>query len=396
MRTTGFVLALALVPSATIQGQQPNSAPASLTVNAFDHGAGGSGPVTIQLANGGSLLATVSGAVGQPFLLATGQVVTGPGTALPPYGIVDLSSYVIVIDGFAPTQFIDLFAFVGATGQWQLAGTVSPTMSSFGLQGAVGDPGSAGGITLTAATDATVSNLTTLGHTYTEQVLGDDVTLTYHHQGLGFPFYGTIYNATHIDTNAYVSFGSITPSQPTATPSTLTGGPPLIAPYWSDMHMSSTVASTAGFTTTAPASIVVTETDNGNGDLDLQIEWRWATEAAGPSVRWDFGVCMRSSGEIQMLFGSDLPGGWMPSQSFSNAIVGISPGHGLSTAAPQTLLGAGGVVPVVGGPNDAIFEHFATPPFPLTNFFVPGASGQVMTFTPLGGPLGTSYQLSQQ
>jgi len=157
------------------------------------------------------------------------------------------------------------------------------------------------------------------------------------------------------------------------------------------MHMSSTVASSAGFTSGSPATIEVSETDNGGGDVDLVIEWRWAVEAAGPAVRWDFGVSMDSAGDVGMFFG------WLPGQSNCVALVGIGPGYGLSNAPSTTLLDPNGVVPITGGTNEAIFEYFPNPPFPLHNFAAVSSQSQSMTFRPNGPPgaESTSYQLLQ-
>lgn len=391
------IKALAVVIlAASSAAQQPNGATAGLTVNGFDHGPGLTGPVNVQVVTGGALVVDVAGGGGQPFALGVGTVAI-PGTSFGGFGLIDLApGFQVVLNGISPTQFLDFFAVADASGRWTLNASVGSAFSGTGVQAAVADPTNPAGATTTAASDVTVGALP-LTTVYSEAVLGDDVTLTYFHQALAFPFYGTTYTATHIDTNGYIAFGAITPSQPTATPGNLTAGPPIIAPYWSDMHMSSTVASTFGFTTPVPASVIVSEQDTPGGGHELQIEWRWATEAAGPVVRWDFGARLNDQGCIEMLFGADLLGGWIPPSSNSVAIVGVGPGGGLSTASSIDLISGAGVnAQVASNPFDALFEFFPSPPFPLQEFLVPGATGQFLAFAPLAGPLDTTYQVFQQ
>jgi hypothetical protein len=244
--------------------------------------------------------------------------------------------------------------------------------------------------------------LGTITTTFPETQLGDDVTVTYFHQALSFPFYGSAYGRTNIDTNGYIAFGNPVDSQWLTAIAPFSAGPPRIAPYWSDLHMSSTVQSAFGFVSVAPASIVVTEANLG-GIITLQIDWLAATEATlppgtgmgTPGNRCDFRVTLDALGTINFRYGSGLGAGMqMPGSGQINTIVGITPGGNLGMNMTSRDLVVGGAVSpfLAASPFDSIFEYLpAAPPFSVDFIGPPnGVSFQPSSLTP---PLNTIYQL---
>jgi hypothetical protein len=361
-----LVLALAAGPLAAQQANTPN---ATLTFNLQNHPAAGTGPIATTVAPGGAFVIGLSG-LPLSRLILVGSAPNLPGIPIPPFGILDVVfPFTVILDGFQPQTFFDFFARTSGSGNFELAGAFDPTFPStlLGVQAALEDPTAPGGGRLTAAAAVTVSPLTTVTVTFPESQLGDDVTVTYFHQALRFPFYGTAYGRTNIDTNGYLSFGPQVPSQWFVTAPAFLSGPPRIAPYWSDLHMSSTVPSAFGFVSVAPASIVVTESNAGGGTVVLQVDWLFATEATlppgvgmgTPGNRFDFRVQLDSAGTIVCTYGPGLGAGFqIPATGQVQSIVGISAGmnRGTNTAARDLVVG-GSVSPFATiAPYDPIFE----------------------------------------
>ena len=403
MSRSKLVLATWLIFAGLIYGQQANTANASLTLNDQNHPVGSTGPIAINVSPGGAFQLRISGLPFQRFLLA-GSTVTAPGTMIAPYGILDITfPFETIFDGFVPVNIFDFFALTNSSGQYVLSGALSPSFPSLplGIQAAVADPSAPGGGRLTAALSITTIPLVTQTTTYPQTMLGDDVTVTYYHQALQFPFYGNVYGRTNIDTNGYLSFGPPTASEWLAGTPQFLAGPPRVAPYWSDLHMSTLVASAFGFISVAPASIVVTESNNGSV-VSLQVDWLFATEAAvppgtgmmTPGTRLDFRTTIDSTGRINMIYGPNIgPGAMMTGTGQVISVVGIGPGGGLSPAvASRDLVVNGSVTPFTAATaGDAIFETL-NPPFGVD--FLNLTMG--MNFMPMGTvpPLSQTYMVN--
>ena len=362
----------------------------------------GTGPIPVTVTAGGAFTLDVRGTGLQPFLMA-GSTVTAPGFNLGTAGLLDIGfptpTFNVILDGFAPAKPLDYFARTTGSGSFSISGIMAPgtSLMNFAIQVAVGDPSNAAGYLMTAASDITVAPFTMTSQTFNEGVLGDNVNVTYFHNALSFPFYGTSYGRTFIDTNGYVSFGSPRPSDFSASGNELLAGSPTIAPLWTDLHMHSTVMSQFGNVSPGPASITVTETALMGGGVEMQITWNNATESAGTAAQVDFGLRVDDSGTIRCLYGPDVMGA-LPGMLNIATVVGISPGGNLSTnTASQTLLTLAGVTAATAAaPNDAIFQQFA-PPFATGIFLFPGAQmpPQSLAFQPLGatGALAQTYSV---
>lgn len=388
------LVVLALAPGVA-PSQQPNSANGTMTVNFQNHPAGGAGPINVSVANGGSVVVTISGLPLQRLILAAGTV-TNPGASIPPYGLLDIVfPFSILLNGFAPANVLGAFAFTNSTGRFEIAGAATVTSpANFGLQGGVADPAAPGGLVLTAATNVSVGAFTSSAVTFNESQLGDDVTVVYYHQALAFPFYGNLYGRSYVDTNGYIAFGTPFTSQWLANIADFRNAEPRVAPYWSDLHMQSVTPSTFGILSQAPASIACTETLIA-GIATLQIDWLYATEAAiagagNPPVagnRYDFRCTMDALGVITFRYGSALGTGLsVPASGNTLAVCGITSGRGLSVnAASQNLVNAGAVVGATAtSPNDAIFELFNPQPTAFVIDLVAPPTG--INFQATGGP----------
>lgn len=354
-----------------LAAQQPNSASARLRANFLDHPVGGTGPVPVAAVPGGSFVITLNGSPLQRFILAAAPVIT-PGVNIGPLGILDIFfPFEVLLDGFnpSPTSPLSYFAATGPTGVYQISSATSFTASgTFGLQAGIADPANPAGGALSAAAQITFAPLTTMTTTIPESQLGDDVTVTYFHQALAFPFYGSTYGRTNIDTNGYVAFGPAFASEWLATTNAFLTSGPRLAPFWSDLHLSSTVQSTFGVVSQSPASIVVTESQPSPGFVQIQVDWLFATEAAvagvtggGTGNRYDFRCTYDSIGSISFRYGPGLGVGFtLPALGNTISYCGITSGGGLSAnTASRDLVVGGAVSPfTAGAANDAIFERF--------------------------------------
>jgi Tol biopolymer transport system component len=130
--------------------QQSNSAAAALRING--RAGDGYGGISAQdLVPGSAATIAVSGAPWQPVMLLAGPALD-PGTSLAPFGILNLTPSLILMNGFDPSGF-GYFATTGSTGTLTVVGHLSlatPIGYEIAFQAAVGTT-LAPGIALSAA-----------------------------------------------------------------------------------------------------------------------------------------------------------------------------------------------------------------------------------------------------
>ena len=218
--------------SALALGQQPNTPAASMTVDGVS---GPPYPIATSVRTNTTATVAVSGAAGAPFIIALSATgIAQPGAALTGGGLVDLP--------LVPAPVIAVQAALDASGTSQLSVLVPPPGTppagipighQEALQGAVSDPLSPAGFTLTALTQVSVIQ----GPIVVNLALGSDgvasINLAPH--GFSIPFYGTSYNQIWVCVNGFLTFGS---PDSDFSPTVLefnTGAPP-IAAFWSDLE----------------------------------------------------------------------------------------------------------------------------------------------------------------
>ena len=165
MSTSRLLLPILLLGCASIAAQQPNTPQASMTINCL---VGPPYPLIGAFLYGGTVsLLEVSGAPNAPLLVAVSPQLTVLATPIPG-GIVDIDisdpgAVGMLLDGFvsAPGQHV-----TGPSGlfveDFPVAQTVTVNTSA-ALQGAVSDPSSPAGYSLTAATSVLETSLRALG-----------------------------------------------------------------------------------------------------------------------------------------------------------------------------------------------------------------------------------------
>jgi hypothetical protein len=152
------------VVAAVAGAQQPNTGTASAVWGGVD---GPPWPISVAVPTVGTLSFVVSGVPNQPFTLVQAPAGLTPGFWNTPYGLVDMNlsgGFVFVVDGIAGNSFLDNFANTGSTGtsSWNL--NLSGMSAGYlgGLQVLIGDPSAPSGYRLTAATQITVHQFSTV------------------------------------------------------------------------------------------------------------------------------------------------------------------------------------------------------------------------------------------
>jgi len=385
-RLMGTIALFACVAAA----QQANSANHSMTINGVD---GSPFPILLNVRT--SLPATFiwTGLANQPFALYQGT--THAGTLTTPYGIVDLFMNPLpskILDGFQNPLFR-----TDASGSGSMVVQVPPVGNPpsgvlvgllLGEQAVMGDPfNSPYGISLTAATRVTVTQgpIVTF-HNNLGDVGDDPLDIT----SMPIPFYGINYTALYLDANGFVCFGAQDPDDYFPTPSAMIGGPPRVAPFWTDLLCG---------TNTVKTTLDTNPGGTGSGVPGyLNIEYTNVGEPFGLVNMHTFSMLLRNDGYLEITSASTN------NYSSFDQTTGIGPGNNLGGSQPQinfvgaqppgSSVGAGILTSPpfarVGNVNEAFYEWFGTlannpyygntydNPFDLyaiTLHFQPGGSG---------------------
>jgi hypothetical protein len=219
---------------------------------------------------------------------------------------------VIVIDGFKVPAFSTDFS-----GNSSFAITLPPAGNppngvplglSLALQSLVADPFSSLGITLTAATQITV----TQGPTITNLNVGDEGNYTLSTSAMPIPFYGINYTTIYANANGYITFGS-QDSDFTPSPSEFNSAPPRIAAFWTDLDS----APSAGGTVTA------TVDNNPGGGNPGFIRFDYVNvEGWTVNVHHNFSALLRADGYLEIIYPATQ------NASIYDQMTGIGPGSG--------------------------------------------------------------------
>ena len=218
-----------LVPG--VVAQQQNSGGASMLINGA---AGPPYPITTTINTGSQTSIQINGNPNQPFILMQHPQLQQPGMDLGPYGILHLPfpGLNMIGDGWANPGLYS----TNVIGQWSIGFQVPtglPQGATMTYQTVVADPGSAVGLTLTAATKITIN----VAQTVINHTLGDDnfvaVNLN-NYGGLSIPFYLGTYSTYYVNSNGSVSFTAGS-STFTPTASEFNSSVPRIALKWSDL-----------------------------------------------------------------------------------------------------------------------------------------------------------------
>lgn len=219
--------------------QQPNTVFAGLTIDSND---GPLYPMNVNVRNNTPANVAISGVPGAKFLIglsANGQL--QPFSA-PLFGDkLDLPFNPPIVPWFNGYfgPGINTF-FTNSLGDFSINVNVPGSVAvgtNYSLQALVDDPASPFGVSLTAATQVTV----TQGPTVTNLVFGDPdegvSVVDLAPFGLTIPFYGVNYTKLHVHVNGYVvpsNSGSASGSDFVPTAASFASGPPRIAPLWVD------------------------------------------------------------------------------------------------------------------------------------------------------------------
>lgn len=381
--------ALALLACAAMT-QQPNSGFASMTINGVD---GAPFPILTNIRTSLPAGFAFSGATNQPYFVFQTGLAPVVGSMIIPAIVggnqfnqsvdIPLSPFpVSVIDGFQNAFFnTGPAATHGFSIQVPPAGNPPagiPLGTQLTLQGAISDPFSSIGVTLTAATRITVTQGPTVVSLSTGiGGFGASGTSTISLTSFGFtlPFYGVAYSSLHLSGDGYMTFGTQTTGDFTPTESEMNSLPPRIAGFWTDLDQN--------FTSNSIVRYTIDSTPGGGNPPFLQVDFIDVPDAQ-VTVNHTFSWKVDSLGTTTITMGANQ------NPSIYNVIVGIGPGNNLNpTVFPfnrdlSALLGSG----IVGAINESFYEHFGLvgfPNWPYTtsrpyDLFAP----IVMTFAPAG------------
>lgn len=365
-------LVLLVLATAGLTAQNPNGPLGSLTVNGID---GPPFPIVAPLTSPGSLSLTLGGLPFSPYLVAHNPL--APGTAVVPGaggpGFVDIAldpMPTILFNGFGG-GLASLFA-IGAGGMSTIVLSIPPGLTGTlgAIQAAVAAPTPAG-VALTAATELVV------GPTGGTLPIGPggsaELVLP-----CPFTFYGVPYASVWVNANGNLTFGTPDPIL-FGTAALNLAGPPRISPFWHAFDPTYSVGgSTPSITwSTTGAATTITWTDVVEITPPTYVGPCISAGGLGcaTSHRHTFSVTLACDGTITFDYTSNR-------QKSNIAIVGMSPGFGISTAGSMNLSLA---MPMTGALLDAIHEQFLG----RIAGGIPGRfdlHGRTLTFTPSGPP----------
>ncbi len=315
--------------------QQPNSPPARLRFNGLD---GPPWPIAATVLPGQSLQIEVRGASNAPFIVAasTGLV---PGSGWVLGGILDLdpAALGIVVDGFTDPAWNTGPAGIHLSSN--LIAPSTPLGASAGFQGAVADPTSPFGGTLTAATQVTVAQAPS-----TTGLLLIDNGFAYVDLaplGVQVPIYDLVFSGFFVASNGMVTFGAPSVDR-SPTSAEFAAEMPRAAMLWCDLDPGAGGQVTWTFDPTTPLPTV-------------SVDWTavpYGYNAPGTAtVHWSM-----ITGVGDMTISSSAWTSW----GAYDSIVGVTPGRSLSQtpSLDLSILATGGFQ---GAPLQMIHEWFGLP-----------------------------------
>jgi hypothetical protein len=344
--------------------QQPNGASASMTIDGAN---GPPFPIAANVRTNTTAAFTLSGVPNAPYVVAlAAQGVIQPGALVTPGGIVDLP--------LSPPPVIAVASALDATGS-SAFGVVVPPAGNFpagvplghqeALQAAIADPASPVGWRLTAATQVTVIQ----GPIVVNLNLGSDgaaaIDLAPH--GFSIPFYGASYTQLWVCVNGFLTLGAPnTDFTPTATE--FNGGPPRIAPFWTDLYQQ-----------TGQVRYTIDPNPPGSQAPFVQADWigvfDWGTQNTHT-----FSAYADANGLCRLTLST------LNSANTYTTLTGIGPGSDLNPQVPKDL-SVLHVAGYAGGTNESFFELFTGPStwppwLPSSPFDLYGAT---LSFFPIAG-----------
>lgn len=363
-----------LLTSVVAVGQQPNTADATLRINA----AGGPPfPIVNVSAPRGvpQNVAVTSSATQAPFVLlgAAGLYPIG----WPVFG-GELLDVDIAAGGFVLLDGIsDPAINTGATGSFNV-GVVLPATTPVGTQAAfqagIAVASAPGGVRLSAATQiVTTQGITNLDVTPTASNAGALLDLVPF--GVTFPFYGTTYTRLFVNTDGNITFGSAS-GDFVPHPATFETMQPRIAPMWTEFNL------LAGSSVTA---VIDQSGFSGAGDL-ITVSWN-ALGVAPFAPPHSFSVTLNAlTGDISIVH----PINNLAVGAYAE-LMGITPGQSLTPPGgfpAATDLSALPTAPVTGQPMGAFWEMFGIPgmvfyPSAVANLWdMPGTTTTFLAISP--------------
>lgn len=354
------VLSFALVPlcAGLLAAQQPNSGAANAVWGGI------TGPPWPIVANisAASVDFVVSGGPNLPYMVGNAPIFVG-GTTMP-YGTIDLdvNQLEIVLNGFSPSSILDLFANTGPVGVSTWVLPVSQAASLGGFQVAVGDPTSPVGVTLSAASQVTISPAQSFVIPHGDET-EFNIVLAYGTTDFYDQTYATIWS----NSNGHVGLSPSSAATFNVTQAGFDAGPPTMAGFWADLDM------TAGGSAT-----FFEDTSGWTVAFSGAPEWGVAGAANDFSIAYDY-----ITGTVSYTYPQGLQTVGITN---SPVIIGITPGFGAATPATNVDY-TGGVCGASSALASTGFESWNNDPSAQPNPF-PTLSGCTVSFVPynFGGP----------
>lgn len=354
--------------AALVGAQQPNTLPATMTVNGVT---GPPYPIQgLSVQGGNTATIDITGNANQPFILAHAGGFSLPGLNVLG-GLLDLElgSLEVILDGFNVAPWL---ASTDASGSWSnsynVPNNIPQQIRSY--QAAVADAASSTGVSLTAATGVGFVP----GPTIINLNMGDDTTslVNLSPYGVTLDFYGQSWTSMNVNSNGSVTFGG-GDTDFTATAGEMNGGLPRVSGLWTDL------APNGGGT----VRVIVDQVSLPGVD-QVKVEFNQVAEFGGTGVTHTFTQTMFGSGVGDITISYDPFTG----QPSFDTVCGITPGGNQSPAPGNAsrdlsmLQAQGGVTNAQ--PLEGFFEFFVgvTSTTPGTNFF--DLVSATLTWMPVG------------